>query len=400
MTAVGFTWCVGGLAVDRNSWRLHRRLPARPRCRSRCSSTCCSRSRRGRLEGRSSAGWSALGYFVTTVALVGDPPLRRHDQRTTAAAAARPTASTTSRSADALTRVAERLGDRRVAGRACRGPLAALAGARRGRSGGARPVYVDRRADRWSCSPLSLIAGPQRPAATTSRTAVDIAGLVGLPRSRSRSWAACCAAGSRAPGAVERAGRAPVGARRAPRRPARRARRRARRPVARRSPTGCPTRGATWTPTARRCELPEPTRARGGHDHRARRRAASPRSCTTPRSHDERELVARGGRRRRARARERAARRRAARQGRGAARLARRGSSRRARASAAGSSATCTTAPSSGWSRWRCTLRLARAQAWTATRPARASCSTARRGARRWRSTSCASWRAASTRRC
>ena len=80
-------------------------------------------------------------------------------------------------------------------------------------------------------------------------------------------------------------------------------------------------------------------------------------------------------RRRGARARERAPRGRAARQGRRAARLPRTDRRGRRRGSAAGSSATSTTAPSSGWCRWRSTLRLAREQARRDPRRP-ASCST------------------------
>ena len=88
---------------------------------------------------------------------------------------------------------------------------------------------------------------------------------------------------------------------------------------------------------------------------------------------------------------------------RAAARAARRrapGSSRRPTPRAGGSSATCTTARSSGSSRSRCSLRLARGEGDRRPDSAVAACST-RRGdelARRWRS--CASSPAASTPRC
>ena len=150
-----------------------------------------------------------------------------------------------------------------------------------------------------------------------------------------------------------------LGARRRARRAARgaRARRSATPPSS--SPTGCPDSeqyvDADGRPVASCRRLRRPRRDRG----RARRPPdrgdrARPDAARRPGA------GARGRRRGRAGARERAARGRAARQGRGAARLAQAAGRRRPAASGGGSSATCTTARSSGWCRWRSTLRLAR----------------------------------------
>ena len=77
-----------------------------------------------------------------------------------------------------------------------------------------------------------------------------------------------------------------------------------------------------------------------------------------------------------------------------------RGSSRPATPSAGGSSATCTTARSSAWSRSR--SRCATSTAWCERDPprARAALASRRRGARATRSPTCASWRAACIPRC
>ena len=177
----------------------------------------------------------------------------------------------------------------------------------------------------------------------------------------------------------------------------------------------CATRSPRRSAT-RRCDLVvlAPERALGRPEGRPVRRcpaiAASPRSSATASAigaiiHD---AGARAtspswcdavGRRGRAGAENERLRGRAARPRRRAAGVAREAHRVRPWPSAAASSATCTTARSSGSSRCRCRSALARAK--LARRPDAAAelLDARRRGAAARRSRSCASWRAASTRR-
>ena len=130
-----------------------------------------------------------------------------------------------------------------------------------------------------------------------------------------------------------------------------RAGRRARRPVRGARLLAARTPSSTSTPTGAPMTV---SRRRGTRrDRGAARRPPHRRDRARPDA--ARRPGARACRRRRrgARARERAPGGRAARQGRGAARLAQEPRRRRAEASGAASSATCTTAPSSGSCRWR-----------------------------------------------
>ena len=137
-----------------------------------------------------------------------------------------------------------------------------------------------------------------------------------------------------------------------------------------------------------------------GDDGRARRRARSARSSTTAALCDEPELVSAVAARRGARDGQRAPRGRAARPRSRSSASRAPGSSRPAWPSAGVSSATCTTAPSSGSSRCRCSSRRARQARRAIPSGAGALLDAAHATSCGSRSRSCASWRAASTRPC
>ena len=194
-------------------------------------------------------------------------------------------------------------------------------------------------------SPCSLVARASTPrGAPQSRlelvaqallATVPFAFLAGLLRSRLAQ-----ASGGRRAG--RRLGQAPAPRRCATRWPTRSATRRSR------SPTGCPSPSASSTPAGGRSSCPTGGWTEVEHAGRADRRDR-PRPVAGRRA----AARARGRRRGRAGAREPAADGRAARAHRGAARLARPHRRGRPTPSAAGSSATCTTARRRGSSRWR-----------------------------------------------
>ena len=143
---------------------------------------------------------------------------------------------------------------------------------------------------------------------------------------------------------------------------ARRARRRARGPLARARLLAAGATGATWTSAGATtsCPTDDPS-ARDPHG-RARRRVRGGDHLRRHASRRREPHVEAVGAAASLALDERAARRGAAREGRRAAPLARADAPHRRSRSAAGSSATCTTAPSSGSCRWRSTSGIARAK--------------------------------------
>ena len=279
MAAVGFAWCISGLAVGPPTVRLHRRYLFGTSLPFALLFHMLLAFPTGRLETRFAAGRGA-GLLRDDGPLVGNPPVLRHQADDWAS---NPMQAFDEESMADVAALRSELAGHRSRWSASRASCRAAGGARLARSAQVlTPVYAGgggaRGAPRRSSlvgdvAPMPELRGDghrhRRPREPHLVPFAFLGGPAAQPALARRR-------GERAGGAAVRARPAAAGC--ATRWPTRSATR------ASRWPTGCPARGQYVNADGQPVELPDRRLGAGGHDRRATTARRWPRSFTTPRS--------------------------------------------------------------------------------------------------------------------